>query len=656
MRKTFTCFLRGLVLVCGFLAFAGQSGAQTLTPRYIATCNNNPGFFEWLPQGYQPSGKQKWPLLIFLNGSGDFGNGDSTQLRYVLKNGPGRLMNQGAWPDSFTVKGKTFRFIVFMPEWRNVPALGDLDTMVDYAITHYNVDLGRVYLVGLSSGGNAVWWYSSASLDRARRLAAIVPMSAGYFWAGSYGASVYQQSNMAIFAAANRYDSTIVDTNTIQAIGLINAYKPAMTYKALDTIWDAWGHDAWTETCDPNMNLHNGMNVYQWMLQYSRDSGDITPPPDTTKPTPPDTTKPVPPDTTQPNPPDTTKPTPPDTTQPNPPDTTQPPVTPPDTTKPPTTTPPPVTPPDTTTPPPPPTTPPPVTPPDTTTPPTPPPPPVTPPDTSKPTTPPPPVTPPDTTKPPTTPPPPVTPPDTTKPPTTPPPPVTPPDTTTPPVTPPPPVGPPSTPPTTPPPSTAPPTVPAVPPPSAPPPSTPAVQLSTFSAVLLSWQPKVGLSWATMSEANNRYFVVQRSRDGNEFINIDTVSAAPEAIHGHYYSAIDETPGLGDNYYRLLQVGMDNDSTYPEIRKVIVPAAYPQDFSISPNPASGQLHLYLTTPVTGDVKVRLLDVSGRALAVFVYQKQDELWMQTIDVGNLSPGSYFIQVIDKNNQVIRPFIKR
>ena len=541
MRKTFTRFLRGSVcLYCSVLLF-WQAGAQTLTPRYTATCANNPGFYEWLPAGYQAQGKQTWPLLIFLNGSGDFGNGDSSQLVYVLKNGPGRLMNEGQWPDSFNVNKRTFRFIVFLPEFKGVPTLGDLDTVVNYAVSHYNIDPGRVYMTGLSSGGNAVWYYASASLDRAKRLAAIIPISAGYFWAGKSGAQIFQESNLAIFAAANRYDSTIVDTNTIEAVNLINGYVPAIHPKALDTIYDASGHDAWTETYDPNINLHNGLNCYQWMLQYSHDPQDSAsvPPPDTTKPAPPDTTKPSP----------------------------------------------------------------------------------------------------------------------TPPPPPPPPPVTPPDTTAPP-----PATPPATPPSTPPPSLPPPSAPPIPPPSAPsvppppPPPPPVVQLSSFDAVLLSWQPKVGLSWTTASEAGNRYFVIQRSADSKTYINIDTVDAAPDAVKGHSYSTIDETPFVGDNYYRLAQVGADEDSSYPEIRKVIVPPAYPDNFSISPNPAGGTLHLYLTDAATGVVQLRVLDVLGRTLSVRVYQKQDQVWMQTIDTGNLETGSYFIQVIDKNSQVIRAFIKR
>ena len=183
-----------------------------------------------------------------------------------------------------------------------------------------------------------------------------------------------------------------------------------------------------------------------------------------------------------------------------------------------------------------------------------------------------------------------------------------------------------------------------------------MQLSSFNAVLLSGEPKVGLSWTTTFEADNRFFIVQRSRDGKTFVNIDTVAAAPDAAKGHSYSTIDQTPFAGDNYYRLAQVGTDADSSYPEIREVIVPQAYANYFNMSPNPTSGALHLYLIDPSRGNVQVRLLDVQGKTLAVWMYQKQAELWIQTVEIGNLGAGSYFMQVIDKDSQVTREFIRR
>src|ERR1700761_2104848 len=277
MGKNFTRFLKGSVcLYCSLLLF-GHATAQTLTPRYIKTGPNNPGFYEWLPTGYKSTGK-KFPLLIVFSGNGDLGNGDSSELTYVLRNGPGQIITAGQWPDSFSVNNKTFRFIIIMPQFQNVHVLGDLDSIINYTLKHYNVDTGRVYLTGLSDGGNNAWWYPSASLDRAYKIAAILPISAGQLWGG---AQYLAQANVAIFATANRGDSLVPSYNTTNNIALANSQTPPPRPLALDTIWPADGHDAWTETYDIHKNFHNGLNCFQWMLQYSRDPGDtiVTPPP-----------------------------------------------------------------------------------------------------------------------------------------------------------------------------------------------------------------------------------------------------------------------------------------------------------------------------------------------------------------------------------------
>lgn len=255
------------------LSFFGHANAQKLTPRYIKVNSNCPGFYEWLPAGYGTPGK-KFPLLVMFSGNGDLGNGDSAELTYVLRNGPGQLITSGQWPDSFSVNNKTFRFIVIMPQYQNIPVLGDLDSIVNYSLQHYNVDTGRVYLSGLSDGGNNAWWYPSASLDRAYKIAAILPISAGKLWGG---ANYLAQANVAIFATANSGDSLVPCSNTINNIALVNSQTPPPNPRALDTIWAMNGHDAWTATYDLHKNLHNGLNCFQWMLQYSRDPGDTIP-------------------------------------------------------------------------------------------------------------------------------------------------------------------------------------------------------------------------------------------------------------------------------------------------------------------------------------------------------------------------------------------
>jgi uncharacterized protein with PQ loop repeat len=48
------------------------------------------------------------------------------------------------------------------------------------------------------------------------------------------------------------------------------------------------------------------------------------------------------------------------------------------------------------------------------------------------------------------------------------------------------------------------------------------------------------------------------------------------------------------------------------------------------------------------------MQGRTLRTWAFVKQDELWTQSIDIGQLSMGSYIIQVIGDAIWIARPFI--
>lgn len=462
MRKFYELFLAGLLCLFCNTYFVVSSYAQVQTARYVSTSSNSNGFYEYLPAGYS-SGSKKYPLLVFLNGVGELGNGGS-DLPKILDNGPPMLINQGKFPTSFAVNGQTFSFIVISPQFLAWPSDGDVNAVINYALANYHVDTSRVYLTGLSMGGGATWSYASNS-QYAGMLAAIVPIAGGNLWGGAPAATAMAVNNLPIFAAANLDDPTVPSSYTIADIQLINSIVPAISPTALDTIYNASGHGGWQTTYDPNTNLHNGLNIYQWMLQYSRNALS--------------TPVPLP-----------------------------------------------------------------------------------------------------------------------------------------------------------------------------------VKLADFTATLESGTPETQLDWTTTFEQNNRYFLIQRSSDGQNFSVIDTVAAAADAENGHSYTYIDQHPVTGSDYYRLAQVDLDGTTSYSEIREVSVQqqAQVSTGISLSPNPADAVVYLQLGDDVSGSVEVRLLDVQGRTLRNWVYQKPEESWSQSLDVSGLPAGSYFIQVLGTNYRAIKQFIKK
>src|SRR5690606_27530634 len=100
-----------------------------------------------LPAHYINTGDTKWPLIVFLHGSGRRGNDismlDAYGLNHLAKN------------------DKSFKFLLLTPQcpldmsWsdhkENVLAL------VEEVTNHFNIDLFRIYLAGCSLGGNGTW-------------------------------------------------------------------------------------------------------------------------------------------------------------------------------------------------------------------------------------------------------------------------------------------------------------------------------------------------------------------------------------------------------------------------------------------------------------------------------------------------------------------
>lgn len=92
-----------------------------------------------------------------------------------------------------------------------------------------------------------------------------------------------------------------------------------------------------------------------------------------------------------------------------------------------------------------------------------------------------------------------------------------------------------------------------------------VELLSFDAKAQSGVAK--LDWITASEINNDYFTVERSRNGFEFNDLLTVDGNGTTTSVSNYTAYDEQPNSGVNYYRLRQTDFDGRTSHSEIKVV-----------------------------------------------------------------------------------------
>jgi predicted peptidase len=252
-----------------------NASPQTLTPKPVKVSAHINGYYEYLPEGYASDiAGTKYPLLIFFHGGAEMGQ-DSAALDRLLIHGPLKFVKNGTLPTSFTVNNKTYKFIIIAPQFTATedPYPGEIDQLIEYAKQNYKVDQSRIYLTGLSFGGGVTWNYVGKNANYVRKIAAVVPVAAyiselrDEFHINPGKAQIIANSNLPVWCTHNGGDYICPLSWTVNAQSLLKTSNSNPLPKL--TIFNANVHEGWTQTYDPSFR-ENGMNIYEWMLQYHR--------------------------------------------------------------------------------------------------------------------------------------------------------------------------------------------------------------------------------------------------------------------------------------------------------------------------------------------------------------------------------------------------
>jgi dienelactone hydrolase len=218
------------------------------------------GYLEYLPPSYSSEGEPS-PLLIFLHGGGEAGDGSAATLDLVAKLGIPQLIADGDWPADHP-------FIVLAPQFGTVPAsdrcdiADDVARFLEFATLSYNVDRARIYLTGISCGAIGIWDYLAAHGDDVA--AAALPISGHAEWALEDGGCA-PLTEVPVWAFHGAQDETVP---TIHIQGPMDKVRDCEGVESAEmelTIYPDADHDAWTRTYD----LSAGHDIYAWLLEHT---------------------------------------------------------------------------------------------------------------------------------------------------------------------------------------------------------------------------------------------------------------------------------------------------------------------------------------------------------------------------------------------------
>ena len=189
------------------------------------------------PQGYDP--KREYPLLIFLHGRGE--QGDDVEL--LKFHGPYNM-----------VEKLKLDLIIVAPQspqdqrWD----IDMLDAFVDDVLEKYPIDKNRVYLTGLSMGGEGAWYLA---IRRPSTFAAVVPICG--VSAPSQAAKIRDVPIWVFHGAKDPVVSVRETTRMVDALKAVNGNVRV-------TIYEDEAHLSWKPAYD-------SPKLYEWLMSQSKE-------------------------------------------------------------------------------------------------------------------------------------------------------------------------------------------------------------------------------------------------------------------------------------------------------------------------------------------------------------------------------------------------
>jgi hypothetical protein len=172
-----------------------------------------------------------------------------------------------------------------------------------------------------------------------------------------------------------------------------------------------------------------------------------------------------------------------------------------------------------------------------------------------------------------------------------------------------------------------------------------IQLTKFEAV--KKDKKVLLKWETVSETNNDYFVVERSRNGNNWKELVKINGAGNSNTLKSYKYIDSKPFSGINYYRLKQIDFDGKYSYSQIKKIDFSIG--SDIRIYPNPAKSII--IIEGVEAKNVNISIYNTLGQDVSIETGEAVAIDGKYQMNMSKLASGIYFIKIEDKFFKVVK-----
>jgi len=166
------------------------------------------------------------------------------------------------------------------------------------------------------------------------------------------------------------------------------------------------------------------------------------------------------------------------------------------------------------------------------------------------------------------------------------------------------------------------------------------------------QHVVRLEWKTTAERNLKEFIISRSQDAKNFIEIDRLKANSENFSKiNTYVREDRRPTQGINYYLLSQV--DSDGNMEKLAMQTVKFGVDNnEMKIYPNPVENEVSVNFDSGRYHTIE--LLNLTGVSLQKFGIPVNNN--SATLNLAQLPKGTYIIMLKGNSGSVTKKILKK
>ena len=221
-------------MIVAVVAFAAVSGAPATRradkiERVPKSASEALGYVAFLPPSYSTDADK--PTIIYLHGLGERGNGSASDLNIPLTAGFPRLA-----ATTNTLPDDASQLLILAPQTDDEYFDPDkLHIWLAHVLQSYRMDRTRLYLTGISMGGQGVFDYL-AKYGAEQEFAAAVPISGNYLPLPLEVPPCDRLSGTPLWAFVGERDDVIPPQGSIQVVSYVNKALPSCRGSAIDDL------------------------------------------------------------------------------------------------------------------------------------------------------------------------------------------------------------------------------------------------------------------------------------------------------------------------------------------------------------------------------------------------------------------------------------